>query len=161
MHCKQASEQAAEQPDLVPRAAIKPCIGSHDACRDARVASSMACQSSITRHTSMPFPSIISRSAVVRTKYEVLRTLVHITAVAAIVLLLRPMTMEPRCSKVIFPNYSKKKPAEDTLVPPQWGTREKNVCFSRVICSRCCTWRNLRFHVENSQHADQKQLTRR
>ena len=38
---------------------------------------------------------------------------------------LRPMTMETRCSKVIFPNYSKKKPAEDTLVPPLWGTREK------------------------------------
>ena len=39
------------------------------------------------------------------------------------------MTMETRCSKVIFPNYSKKKPAEDTLVPPLWETREKNVCF--------------------------------
>ena len=25
---------------------------------------------------------------------------------------LRPMTMETRCSKVFFPNYSKKKPAE-------------------------------------------------
>ena len=71
------------------------------------------------------------------------------------------MTMETRCSKVIFPNYSKKKPAEDTLVPPLWGTRGKNVRFSRIICSRCCTRRNLRFHVENSQHADQKQLTRR
>ena len=71
------------------------------------------------------------------------------------------MTMETRCSKVIFPNYSKKKPAEDTLVPPLWGTREENVCFPRIICSRCCTRRNLRFHVENSQHADQKQLTRR
>ena len=69
--------------------------------------------------------------------------------------------METRCSKVIFPNYSKKKPAEDTLVPPLWGTREKNVCFSRIICSRCCTRRNLRFHVENCQHADQKQLTGR
>ena len=73
----------------------------------------------------------------------------------------RPMTMETRCSKVIFPNYSQKKPAEDTLVPPLWGTREENVCFPRIICSRCCTRRNLRFHVENSQHADQKQLTRR
>ena len=71
----------------------------------------------------------------------------------------RPMTMETRCSKVIFPNYLKKKTAEDTLVPPLWGTREKNVCFSRIICSRCCTRRNLRFHVENCQHADQKQLT--
>ena len=74
---------------------------------------------------------------------------------------LRLMTIETRCSKVIFPNYSKKKPAEDTLVPPLWGTREKNVCFSRIICSRCCTWRNLRFHFENSQHADLKQLTQR
>ena len=26
----------------------------------------------------------------------------------------RPMTMEPRCSKVIFPKYPKKKQAEDT-----------------------------------------------
>ena len=41
------------------------------------------------------------------------------------------------------------------------GTQEKNVCFSRIICSRCCTRRNLCFHVENCQHADQKQLTRR
>ena len=71
------------------------------------------------------------------------------------------MTMETRCSKVIVPNYSKKKPAQDTLVPPLWGTRGKNVRFSRIIYSRCCTRRNLRFHVENCQHADQKQLTRR
>ena len=55
----------------------------------------------------------------------------------------------------------KKKAAEDTLVPPLWGTRGKNVCFSRVICSHFCTRRNLRFHVENCQHADRKQLTRR
>ena len=66
-----------------------------------------------------------------------------------------PMTMETRCSKVIFPNYSKKKTAEDTLVPPLWGTRGKHVGFSRN-CSRCCTRRNLRFHVENSPHVDQK-----
>ena len=40
---------------------------------------------------------------------------------------------------------------------------KKNVRFSRIICPRCCTCtrRNLRFHVENCQHADQKQLTRR
>ena len=75
--------------------------------------------------------------------------------------LLAPMTMETRCSKVFFPNYSKKKPAEDTLVPPLWATRGKKVCFARIICSRCCTRRNLRFHVENCQHADQKLLTRR
>ena len=41
----------------------------------------------------------------------------------------RPMTMETRCSKVVFPNYSKKKQAEDTLVPPLWGTREKKCWF--------------------------------
>ena len=40
----------------------------------------------------------------------------------------RPMTMETRCSKVIFQNYSKKKPAEDTLVPPLWGNTGKK-CF--------------------------------
>ena len=28
--------------------------------------------------------------------------------------------------------------------------------YSRIICSRCCTRRNLRFHVENCQHADKK-----
>ena len=44
------------------------------------------------------------------------------------------MTMETRCSKVIFPNYSKKKPAEDTLVvPPLWGTREKNVFLGLFV----------------------------
>ena len=43
--------------------------------------------------------------------------------------MLRPMTMETGCSKVIFANYSKKKPAEDTLAPPLWGTREKNAFF--------------------------------
>ena len=43
---------------------------------------------------------------------------------------IRPVTMETRCSKVIFPNYSKKKPAEDTLVPPLWEqTREKRFVF--------------------------------
>ena len=42
------------------------------------------------------------------------------------------------------------------------GKTGKNVCFFRVIYSRCCcTRRNLRFHVENCQHVDKKQLTRR
>ena len=71
------------------------------------------------------------------------------------------MTMETRCSKVIFPNYSKKKPAERYARTAAMGNTEKNVCFSRIICSRCCARRNLRFHVENCQHVDQKQLTRR
>ena len=75
--------------------------------------------------------------------------------------IIRPMTTETRCCKVFFPNYSRKISAEDTLVPPLWGTREQNVCFFRIICSRCCTRRNLRFHVENCQHAGQKKLTRR
>ena len=69
--------------------------------------------------------------------------------------------METRCSRVIFPNYSKKKPAEDSIVPPLRGTREKNVCFSRIVCSRWCTRRKLRFLVENCQRAYQKHLTLR
>ena len=73
------------------------------------------------------------------------------------------MTMETRCSKVIFPNYSKKKLAEDTLVPPLWGTREKVFVFLGLFVRAATeyTRRNLRFHVENCQHADLKQLTRR
>ena len=47
-------------------------------------------------------------------------------------------------------SIQKRNRLKDTLVPPLWGTREENACFSRIICSRCCTGRNLRFHVENS-----------
>ena len=36
-------------------------------------------------------------------------------------------------TSVVFKKKRKKKPAEDTLVPPLWGTREKNVCFSRIV----------------------------
>ena len=50
-----------------------------------------------------------------------------------IITALRPMTMETRCSKVFFPNYSKKKPAEDTVGPPLWGTREKNVFLGLFV----------------------------
>ena len=42
---------------------------------------------------------------------------------------LGPMKMRTRCSKVIFPNYSKKKLAEDRLLPPPWGTREICLLF--------------------------------
>ena len=71
-----------------------------------------------------------------------------------------PMTMETRCSKVIFLNYPKKKPAvRYARTAAMENTGKKKVCFSRIICSRCCTRRNLRFHVENCQHANQKQLT--
>ena len=39
-----------------------------------------------------------------------------------------------------------------TIYFPDSGRRAIN-------CSHCCTGRNLSFHVENSQHADKKQLT--
>ena len=42
---------------------------------------------------------------------------------------LRPMTMETRCCKVFFPNYSKMNSVEDTLVPPLWRKRAKHPCF--------------------------------
>ena len=75
------------------------------------------------------------------------------------------MTMETRCSKVIFPKYSKNRNRLKIRSYRPYGEHgeKKNVRFSRIIFSRCCTCtrRNLRFHVENCQHADQKQLTRR
>ena len=39
------------------------------------------------------------------------------------------MIVEMRCCKVLFPNYSKKKSAEDTLAPPLWEKRVGGVCF--------------------------------
>ena len=42
---------------------------------------------------------------------------------------LMPMTMETRCSNVFFQKYSKKKSAEDTLVPPLWEHAEKMFVF--------------------------------
>ena len=73
--------------------------------------------------------------------------------------------METRCSKVIFPKYSKKRNRLKIRSYRRYGEHggKKNVRFSRIVFSRCCTCtrRNLRFHVENCQHADQKQLTRR
>ena len=41
--------------------------------------------------------------------------------------LLRPMTMQARCSKVIFLNYSKKKPVEDTLSYRRYGEHGKKM----------------------------------
>ena len=43
------------------------------------------------------------------------------------------MTMEMRCCNVFFPNYSKKKPAENTLVPPLWGKRGKKCFFQGLF----------------------------
>ena len=75
------------------------------------------------------------------------------------------MTMETRCSKVIFPKYSKKRNRLKIRPYRRYGEHGEKIYvrFSRIIFSRCCTCtrRNLRFHVENCQHADQKQLTRR
>ena len=43
----------------------------------------------------------------------------------------------------------------------RYGEHGKEIIvLSGIICSRCCTRRNLRFYVEICQHADQKQLTR-
>ena len=56
---------------------------------------------------------------------------------------------------------SKTKPSEGYARTAAMGNTGKNVCFPRSICSRCCKRRNLCFHVENCQHADRKQLTRR
>ena len=39
------------------------------------------------------------------------------------------MTMETRCCKVLFPNYLKKKSAEDTHVPPLWRKEGKMFVF--------------------------------
>ena len=41
--------------------------------------------------------------------------------------LLRPMAMETRCSKVVFPNYSKKKPAEDNARAAAMGNTSKKM----------------------------------
>ena len=43
------------------------------------------------------------------------------------------MTMETRCCKVFFPNCSKKKSAEDILVPPLWGKRGFLFVFPTVV----------------------------
>ena len=88
---------------------------------------------------------------------------------------LRPMTMEKRCSQTYdngnamfqsyLSKYSKKRNRLKIRSYRRYGEHgeKKNVRFSRIVFSRCCTCtrRNLRFHVENCQHADQKQLKRR
>ena len=69
--------------------------------------------------------------------------------------------VETRCCKVLFPNCSKEKSAEDALVPPLSEKRGKYVCFFNFICTRGCTRRDLCFHVDIYQHAHQELLTRR
>ena len=52
--------------------------------------------------------------------------------------------METRCCKSLFPNYSKRKSFEDTLVPPLREKLEHMLAFD-IICSRGCTRQNLCF----------------
>ena len=55
----------------------------------------------------------------------------------------------------------KKKPAEDTLVPPLWETRRKNVCFLGLFVLAAVRGGTCAFTSNIFQYADQKQLTRR
>ena len=63
----------------------------------------------------------------------------------------------------LVPNYSKMKSAEDTLVPLLLGKREVMFVFSVLFVHAAARGETkcLRCDVENCQHADQKQLTRR
>ena len=73
--------------------------------------------------------------------------------------------METRWSKVIFPNNSKKKAAEDTLIPPLWGTREKNVFLgifvhAAVRGGTCAfTWKIANALIENSSRDDRPSIS--
>ena len=71
------------------------------------------------------------------------------------------MTMETPCSKVIFPNYSKKKPAEDTVVPPLWVTREKMFVFLGLFVHAAVRGGTCAFTLKIVSTLIQKQLTRR
>ena len=80
--------------------------------------------------------------------------------------ILRPLTMETRCSTSSYlsklPWYSKRNRLKTRSYRRYREHGKKMFVFlRRIICSRCSTRRNLRFHVANSQHADKKQLTRR
>ena len=78
-----------------------------------------------------------------------------------VIITIRPMTMETRCCKVFFPNYLKKGIGWRYSRTAATGQTATFLSFFSGYCSRCCTRWNLRFHVENCQHADQKQPTRR
>ena len=75
--------------------------------------------------------------------------------------LVRPMTMETRCRKVFFPKCSKKKPIVCSRCCRRQNVRfhVENCQHADQHCSRCYRRQNVRFHVENCQHADQQQLT--
>ena len=78
-----------------------------------------------------------------------------------VIITIRPMTMETRCCKVFFANYLKKGIGWRYSRTAATGQTATFLSFFSGYCSRCCTRWNLRFHVENCQHADQKQPTRR
>ena len=71
--------------------------------------------------------------------------------------LLRPMTIAMFLS--YLSKLIKRRTGRRYARTAAMGTRVKIMCFSSIFSSRCCTRRNLRFHVENCQDADQKQLT--
>ena len=71
------------------------------------------------------------------------------------------MTMETRCCKVSFQTIQTRNRLKILSYRHYGENRNKIFVFFIIICSRCCTRRNLRFHVENCQHSEQKQLTRR
>ena len=68
------------------------------------------------------------------------------------------MAMEARCCTFFFPNYSKNKSAEDTLVPPQRG---KRFIFFILFVHAAARGGTCAFTLNvASQHAHQKQQTR-
>ena len=57
---------------------------------------------------------------------------------------LRPMTMETRCCNVFYTNYSKKKSAADTLVPPLWWKQYLKKMFASYFS---CPITQIVFHT--------------
>ena len=77
-----------------------------------------------------------------------------------------PMTMETRCFKVIFSNYLEKKTAEDTLVPPLWGKRDKKFVFlvlfvHAAVCGGTCafTLKFVNMLIKNSSRDDRPSIS--
>ena len=68
--------------------------------------------------------------------------------------------------KFYLQTIQKKKPAEDTLVPPLWGKREKNVCFLRLFVhaavhgGTCAfTLKIVNTLIKNSAHHDRPSIS--
>ena len=71
-----------------------------------------------------------------------------------------PMTRKRYVAKFSFQTIQKRNRLKIRSYR-RYGENGEKTFFLTIICSRFCTRRNLRFHVKNCQHADQKQLTRR